>query len=321
MPPKRKVNNNDTTPNTEKKVKKSTAFVAFDPSLPNNMTFPDPLVISDEDKKTPGCVTIASYNVASLNACIKKGFNKYIDAEDADIVCIQETKVNAPVSTAVNDKVYKYRYWAFEEKKGYGGIAVFSKHKPSQVIYGLEGYESISRGRVILLTYPSFTLIACYSPNAGDKLVRLGEKQTFDAAMEKQIRSLQQKGIPVIWTGDLNVAHEPDDLARPDSNERSAGYTIEERTDFTKILSPYEKDPSVPGLVDSWRYLHPNAKGHYTYFSYRFRCREKLLGWRLDYFCLTPDLLPKMINSSIRYEVWGASDHVPIVLLLKDVSF
>jgi exodeoxyribonuclease III len=119
---------------------------------------------------------------------------------------------------------------------------------------------------------------------------------------------------------DLNVAHTPDDLAKPETNERSAGFTIEERTDFTKILSAYDKDPTLPGLVDSWRHLNPDVKGHFTYFGYRFRCREKLLGWRLDYFCLTPDLLPHLAGSKIRHELWGASDHVPLVLLLKDVK-
>ncbi|KAI8342003.1 Endonuclease/exonuclease/phosphatase [Chlamydoabsidia padenii] len=282
------------------------------------MTFPNPVVINDQDKK--GTITIASYNVASLNACIKKGFHDYVKAEDADILCIQETKVNAPLSTAVNDKVYKYRYWAFEEKKGYGGVAIFSKYKPSQVVYGLPGYESQSRGRVITATFASFTLICCYSPNAGEKLVRLSNKQKFDEMMEAHIRALQLKGESVIWAGDLNVAHTRDDLAKPDTNERSAGFTIEERTDFTKILSPYDKDTAVPGLIDSWRHLHPDVKGQFSYFGYRFRCREKLIGWRLDYFCLTPDLLPHLVASKIRHELWGASDHVPIVLLLKDVK-
>ncbi|CAO3591995.1 unnamed protein product [Absidia cylindrospora] len=319
MAPKRKTDTAE-APVLEKKAKKSTAFVPINPTLPKNMTFPDPVVIDDQDKQVDGCITISSYNVSSLNACIKKGFHNYIQAEDADIVCLQETKVNAPVSTAVDDKVYKYRYWSFEEKKGYGGIAVFSKHKPSQVTYGLPGHETKTRGRVITLKFSSFSLICCYSPNAGEKLVRLSEKQKFDKVMESHIRTLQQNGESIIWAGDLNVAHTPDDLAKPQTNERTAGFTLEERTDFTNILSPYEKDTTIPGLVDSWRHLHPNTKGHFTYYSYRFRCREKLIGWRLDYFCLTPDLLPKMINSTIRHDLWGASDHVPIVLLLKGVS-
>ncbi|CAO3613966.1 unnamed protein product [Cunninghamella blakesleeana] len=307
-----------TTTTVTKKAK--AVWEPFDPSLPNNLKFPEKVVIDDQDKKE-GTVTIASFNVASLQACIKKGFHDYVKAEDPDILCIQETKVNAPVSTAVDDKVYKYRYWAFEEKKGYGGVAIFSKYKPSKITYGLPKYNHQSKGRVITLTFPSFTLIGTYVPNAGNELVRLPERQVFNDHMEKYIRDFQKENIPVILCGDLNVAHTADDLARPDTNQRSAGFTIEERTDFTKLLSPYENDKTIPGLIDSWRHLNPEQKGHYTYYSYRFKCREKLIGWRLDYFCLTPDLLPKVVNSKIRHELWGASDHVPLILILKDVTF
>ncbi|ORX56403.1 hypothetical protein DM01DRAFT_1285317 [Hesseltinella vesiculosa] len=279
---------------------------------------PEPLKIDDPDK-TKDVITIASFNIASLNASIKKGFNRYIDAEDADIVCVQETKVNAPHSTAVDDKVYKYRYWAFEEKKGYGGVAVFSKHKPSKVTYGLPDYQEQSKGRVITLTFESFTLINTYVPNAGAELVRLPERRVFNDHMEKYLRSFQKEGTPVIWAGDLNVAHTSIDLARPSTNERSAGFTIEERTDFSKILSPSEV-ASLPGLIDTWRHTHPEQQGHYTYYSYRFKCREKRIGWRLDYFIMSPEFLDHMVASKIRHECWGASDHVPLVLLLKDVK-
>ncbi|KAI8062445.1 Endonuclease/exonuclease/phosphatase [Gongronella butleri] len=325
MPPKRKAAAAAATATVETvekpapKKAKGKVWVPFDPSLPKNTKMPDPLEIKDEDKKE-GVLTIASYNVAGLNASIKKGFSTYINAEDADIVCLQEHKVNAPLSTAVDDKVYKYRYWAFDEKKGYAGVAVFSKYKPSEITYGLPGYESNTRGRVISLTFPSFTLINTYVPNAGAELVRLGERQIFNGHMEKYIRSLQKKGVSVVWTGDLNVAHTRDDLARPDTNQRSAGFTIEERTDFSKILSASEDDASLPGLIDTWRYSNPEQKGHYTYYSFRFQARLKLIGWRLDYFCVTPDLLDKMVASKIRHECWGASDHVPLVLLLKDVT-
>lgn len=119
---------------------------------------------------------------------------------------------------------------------------------------------------------------------------------------------------------DLNVAHTPNDLARPETNQRSAGFTIEERTDFDKVLNPSKEDDSLPGLIDTWRHFHPEQKGHYTYYGYRFKCREKLMGWRLDYFVTTPDLLDKIVSSEIRHEAWGASDHVPLVLTLKDVE-
>ncbi|KAI9029921.1 Endonuclease/exonuclease/phosphatase [Phycomyces nitens] len=287
----------------------------LDPSLPNNKTFPETF---DFPEKPEGTIKISSYNVASLNASVKKGFNKYVDSEDADILCIQETKVNSPVSTAVNDKVYKYRYWSYEDKKGYGGTAIFSKYKPLSVSYGVPGYEAKSRGRVITLSFPSFVIIACYVLNAGDKLKSLDERRVFNTHMEKYIRTLQKDKKSVIWCGDLNVAHTADDLARPKTNERSAGFTIEERTDFSKVLTP--SSDGLPGLIDTWRHLHPDTKGHYTYYSYRFSCRDKLLGWRLDYFVITPDLLDKVVSCDIRHEAWGASDHVPLVLVLKDVK-
>ncbi|KAG2191689.1 hypothetical protein INT46_005390 [Mucor plumbeus] len=296
--------------------KKTAAWEPFDPSLPNNMAFPTQF---DIPSKPENSIKIVSYNVAGLAACIKKGFNTYVDAEDADILCIQEHKQNAPLSTAVNDKVYKHRYWAIDEKKGYAGVAIFSKFKPTKVVYGIPGFETTTRGRVLSLTFPSFTLIGCYVPNAGDKLIRLPQRQVFNNHMEKYIRSLQKEGKPVVWTGDLNVAHTADDLARPDTNQRSAGFTIEERTDFDKILNESEED-KLPGLIDTWRHFHPDQKGHYTYYGYRFKCREKLMGWRLDYFVTTPDLIDNIISSEIRHEAWGASDHVPLILTLGNVN-
>ncbi|KAI8887982.1 hypothetical protein K501DRAFT_174208 [Backusella circina FSU 941] len=312
---------NDTTEKAPKKVKapaKKKVWEPFDPSLPNNKTFPETFTIPTKPEDS---ITIASYNVASLRACITKGFNRYVDAEDADIICLQETKLNEPLSTAVNDKVYKYRYWAFDEKKGYAGVAVFSKYKPSSVVRGIPKFEETTRGRVITLHFDdNFVLIACYVPNAGDKLVRLPQRQVFNDHMEKYIRSLQKEGKSVIWTGDLNVAHTANDLAKPETNERSAGFTIEERTDFSKVLDKSTDGDDLPGLIDTWRHFNPDQKGHYTYFSYRFNAREKLMGWRLDYFTVTPDLMDKVVSSEIRHEAWGASDHVPLTLTLKDIK-
>ncbi|KAG0172942.1 hypothetical protein DFQ28_008498 [Apophysomyces sp. BC1034] len=305
------------TKKTIKKAKVTETAMESVSSLPNNTKFPEAFSFPE---KTEGTLTIASYNVASLRASIQKGFNKYVDAENADILCVQETKVNAPLSTAVDDKVYKYRYWSHEEKKGYGGTAIFSKVKPQSVTYGIPGYEAKSRGRVISLTFSSFVLIACYVPNAGDKLVRLPERQVFNDHMEKYIRSLQKEGKSVIWAGDLNVAHTEIDLARPKTNQRSAGFTIEERTDFSKVLEKSTDEDGHPGLIDTWRHFHPDTTGHYSYYSFRFKCREKLLGWRLDYFVVTPDLLDKVLSSEMRHEAWGASDHIPIVLTLKDIK-
>ncbi|KAI8993642.1 Endonuclease/exonuclease/phosphatase [Pilobolus umbonatus] len=304
----------ETTPKKTKKAKSVSG--PLDPTVPNNTVFPTTITIPEHPE---GAIKIASYNVAGLAACIKKGFKKYVDAEDPDILCLQETKLNEPSSTAVNDKVYKYRYWNISSRKGYAGVAVFSKFKPSSVVYGIPGHEEASRGRVLTLNFSSFTLINCYIPNAGANLVNLPMRQVFDGHMEEYLRSFQRKKIPVIWAGDLNVAHTPDDLARPDTNHKSAGFTDEERADFTKILSPSED--GLPGLIDTWRHLHPEVKGHYTFYGYRFNCRGKLLGWRLDYFTVTPDLMDKVVSSEIRQEVWGASDHVPLVLTLKDITF
>ncbi|KAI7855233.1 Endonuclease/exonuclease/phosphatase [Circinella umbellata] len=300
-----------------KKPKKKATWEPFDPTVPNNTKFPETLKFPETPK---GSIKIASYNVGGLNSCLKKGFKEYVNAEDPDVLCLQETKVNQPVSTAVDDKVYKYRYWAYDDKKGYSGVAVFSKYKPEKVEYGLPKYDDGSRGRVISLYFPAFTVVACYVPNAGDKLKNLERRQTFNGHMEKFIRSLQKEGRAVIWTGDLNVAHTRKDIARPDTNQRSAGFTIEERTDFDRLLATSTDGNDLPGLIDTWRHFHPETEGHYTYYSYRFQCRTKLIGWRLDYFVVTPDLMDKIVESEIRQIAWGASDHVPLVLVLKDVN-
>ncbi|KAI8579837.1 hypothetical protein K450DRAFT_174538 [Umbelopsis ramanniana AG] len=282
---------------TPKKQKKSTAFVPFDPSVPTNTTMPDTY---DFLAAPPGGVKLASYNVNSLKAAMRKGYSNYVKAENADVLCLQETKVNEPVPDAVDDKVYKYRYWSYEDKKGYAGTALFSKVKPSQVVYGIPGHEASSRGRVITAHFKDFVMVACYIPNAGEGLKNLDSRMVFNTHMEKYLRGLQQDGKRVIWTG-------------------SAGFTVEERTDFTKLLTDSE-DPKLPAMIDTWRRLHPTTKGHYTYYGYRFNCRSKLLGWRLDYFVITPDLEDRVIESEIRQTAYGASDHVPIVLVLRDTE-
>ncbi|KAI9282321.1 Endonuclease/exonuclease/phosphatase [Sporodiniella umbellata] len=297
-----------------KKVKttapKKGAWEPFDPSIPNNTTFPTSLNFPPQADNT---LKLASYNVASLAASIKKGFLKYVKAENPDILCIQETKMNQKPISSVSKEDYPYQYWSFSDKKGYAGVAVFSKREPKSVSYELPGNSE--KGRVITLQFEKTVFISSYVPNAGDKLVRLNERRVFNQAMEDHIRGFQKESKSVIWAGDLNVAHTAMDLARPETNERSAGFTIEERTDMTKILTEKEGQPA---LIDTWRHLHPEQKGHYTYYSYRFKCREKRMGWRLDYFIITPDLLDRLVESDIRHEVWGASDHVPIIMTLKE---
>lgn len=202
MPPKRKSDPKATDSPPQDKAsapkRKKKEWVPFDPTVPTNTKMPDDL----KYPKTPkGAIKLASFNVSGLNASLKKGFKQYIEAEDADIVCLQETKVNVPLSGAVDDKVYKYRYWAHHDKKGYAGVAVFSKFKPTSVTYGLPNYDDGSRGRVITLTFPSFVFISCYVPNAGNELVRLPERRVFNDHMEKYIRNFQKEKKPVVWAG------------------------------------------------------------------------------------------------------------------------
>jgi len=252
---------------------------------------------------------IVSYNVGSLNASIKKGFKKYLEAENPDIICIQETKLNAP-SHEISKKDYPYQYWTFSSvKKGYSGCAVFSKIKPLDVQYGIGAPKFDEEGRNLVLEFEKYYLIATYVPNAGNKLVRLDFKQEYNATIEKFFKKLEEKK-PIIWAGDLNVSHQKIDLAKPDSNLRSAGFTIEERTDFTRILS------SNPPRIDTFRHFHPKDQT-YSYFSFRFNCHAKNIGWRLDYFVVSEKLMPQIKDSIIRTKCYGASDHVPICLIMK----
>ncbi|CAG8458327.1 12789_t:CDS:10 [Ambispora leptoticha] len=280
-------------------------------TIPNNTTMPKQLVFP---AKPEGTVKFVSWNVSGLKASLKKGFKFYVQAEDPDILCLQETKINEPMYDIVDGEKYKCREWGFEDKKGYGGIAIFSKIEPISKTYGLPTHPKpdITKGRIITLEFPTLYYVACYVPNAGEKLVRLKEKIEWDNAMEKYLRELDAKK-PVIWAGDLNVAHKEIDLARPESNSKTAGFTREERQDFEKILNGGEDK-----FIDTWRHFHPDTKGVYTYYSYRFQARVKGIGWRLDYHVVSERLLDRVVESEMRSECWGASDHIPLVLLLKD---
>jgi len=304
---KRKIDNNETTStNLIKKVKKTTANKKEDKPLLNPVLGTD---FDFEPIDTEKEMKIVSYNVGSLNASLKKGFKNYLEAENPDIICIQETKVNAPTHD-ISRKDYPYQYWTFSTvKKGYSGCAVFSKIKPLSVEYGIGCAKFDDEGRNLVLEFENYYLIATYVPNAGNKLVRLDFKQEYSSTIEKFFKKLEEKK-PIIWAGDLNVAHQKIDLAKPDSNLRSAGYTIEERTDFTRILS------SNPPRIDTFRHFHPKDQ-IYSYFSYRFNCHAKNIGWRLDYFVVSEKLLPQIKDSLIRTKCYGASDHVPICLIMK----
>ncbi|KAK3817923.1 MAG: Endonuclease/exonuclease/phosphatase, partial [Linnemannia elongata] len=278
-----------------------------------NTTMPDPLVLP----KTPdGCVKITSWNVSGLNSSLKKGFKTYITAEDADVICIQEHKVQQPLLNLVDPKVYPFSWWGFEEKKGYAGVAMFCKTKPINVTAGLPTHPNpaCTKGRIVTLEYPTCFILGCYVPNAGQGLVRLKERMVWDKAMKAWLLDLKSKGKQIIWTGDLNVCHLPIDLRNPGSNTASAGFTPEERAGFSAILK--EGD-----LVDTFREIQgtgEEAVGQYSYFSYRFQCRVKGIGWRLDYFVTDQQMYKeRLVESVIREECYGASDHVPVVLVIK----
>ncbi|KAF9193048.1 hypothetical protein BGZ51_004281 [Haplosporangium sp. Z 767] len=279
-----------------------------------NTVMPNPLVLP----KTPeGCVKITSWNVSGLNASLKKGFKTYINAENADVICLQEHKVNQPLLNLVDPKIYPFSWWGFEkDKKGYAGVAMFSKTTPISVTEGLPTHPnpSCTKGRLVTLEYPTCFLIGCYVPNAGQGLVRLKERMVWDVAMRDWLMQLKAKGKQIIWTGDLNVCHKPIDLRNPSTNTMSAGFTKEERAGFSEILEKVD-------LVDTFREIQgesDDAGGQYSYFSYRFQCRIKGIGWRLDYFVTDKEMYKdRVVESVIREECYGASDHVPVVLVVK----
>ncbi|CAG8505526.1 7503_t:CDS:2 [Paraglomus occultum] len=264
-------------------------------------------------KKQEDTIKFASWNVSGLTAAMKKGFETYMDAEDADILCLQETKVKGPLEISSITDRYPHRWWAIGDKKGHGGVAVFSKLEPISVTFGVATHSDVeyTKSRVITLEFSDFYYVACYIPNSGTKLKNLAARMEWDIAMDKYLRQLDEKK-PLIWAGDLNVAHTTIDLARPSTNSKTAGFTAEERADFEKFLNG-----GAQKFVDTWRHFHQETKGVYTYYSYRYNCRTKGIGWRLDYHVVSERLLDRIILSEIRSECYGASDHVPIVMILK----
>ena len=250
---------------------------------------------------------IASFNVNGIRAIIKKYFLEDFKKLDADILVIEETKY-----TDQGDNKFPfeqegyYLYWTNSEvKKGYSGVAIYSKIKPLSIHYGLEDTKYDDEGRVITLEFEKFYLVGCYVPNSGEELKRLDFRMQFEDDLLKYLKDLDDKK-PVIYTGDLNVAHMPIDLKNPQSNTRSAGYTIEERNAFTRLLDN--------GFIDTFRYLYPNTV-KYSWWSYRFRAREKGIGWRIDYFVVSKRIISLVKDSEIRNDIYG-SDHCPITLLI-----
>ena len=239
-----------------------------------------------------------SWNVNGLRACMQKGFLDFFKEINADFFCIQETKMQEG-QLDLNFDGYHY-YMNSAIKKGYSGTLIYAKEKPLNVIYGInEKYND--EGRVITLEYPTFYLINAYVPNAQDGLKRIEYRETFEDDLREYLLSLDK---PIIYCGDLNVAHNPIDLKNPKANEQNAGYSIQERTKFTTLLNS--------GFIDTFRYLYPD-KVIYSWWSYRFNARANNAGWRIDYFLISDILKEKIIDSKIHTNVFG-SDHCPIEL-------
>jgi exodeoxyribonuclease-3 len=248
---------------------------------------------------------LISWNVNGLRAIQKKGFEEYVSSCDADIFCLQETKLQ---EDQISLSLPNYHlYWSFAEKKGYSGTALFSKTEPIDVSTGI-GHPLDNEGRTVTAEFEDFYVVSCYTPNSQSELARLDVRMDWDEAFRAYVSSLKDmKGV--IVCGDLNVAHNPIDLKNPKANERNAGYTIEERQQFTKLLEA--------GFIDTFRLLYPEKTDAYSWWSYRFRAREKNAGWRIDYWLVSEDLKDRVEDSTIDTEVMG-SDHAPVILDLQD---
>ncbi len=245
---------------------------------------------------------LISWNVNGIRACMGKGFIDFFNEADADIFCLQETKCQEGQVTL--ELPGYHQYWNYAEKKGYSGTAIFTKQEPVSVSYGIGVDEFDHEGRVITLEFEQFYMITVYVPNSQDGLKRLDWRMAWEDEFLKYIKSLDEKK-PVIYCGDLNVAHEEIDIKNPASNRRNAGFTDEERQKMTTILTS--------GFVDSFRFFYPDQEQIYSWWSYRFHAREKNIGWRIDYFICSDSLKPALTDSKILTEVYG-SDHCPIEL-------
>ena len=240
-----------------------------------------------------------SWNVNGFRACLNKGFGDFFKNEDADFFCIQETKMQ-PGQAEFEPYGY-FQYWYSAKKKGYSGTAVFTKHEPLSVSYGLGVEEHDHEGRAITLEYEDFYLLCVYTPNAQRELARLSYRMEWEDALREYMKKLDSKK-PVIYCGDLNVAHEEIDLKNPKTNHFSAGFSDEERGKFTELLNS--------GFADTFRSLYPDEV-KYSWWSYMFKSREKNVGWRIDYFVVSDRILEKVRDSFILNEIMG-SDHCPV---------
>ena len=245
---------------------------------------------------------LISWNVNGIRACVQKGFLDFFNEVDADIFCIQESKLQ---EGQINLELEGYhQYWNYAEKKGYSGTAIFTKKEPISVYYGLGIEEHDREGRVITLEFEDFYMITVYTPNSQNGLARLDYRMKWEEDFKNYLKNLE-KTKPVIVCGDLNVAHKEIDLKNPTTN---AGFTDEEREKFTELLNA--------GFIDTFRYFYPDTKGIYSWWSYRFNARKNNAGWRIDYFITSESLKDRLESAKIHTEILG-SDHCPVELIIK----
>ena len=248
---------------------------------------------------------LISWNVNGLRACVGKGFYESLAALDADVVCLQETKLQAgQIDLALEG--YE-TYWNYADKKGYSGTAIFTRRHPLSVTYGLGIDLHDHEGRIITAEFESFYLVTAYVPNSQDELRRLDYRQQWDKDLRAYLKELETRK-PVVLCGDLNVAHREIDLKNPKSNRRNAGFTDEEREGFQQLLDA--------GFVDTFRHFYPDQTDIYSWWSYRFRAREKNAGWRIDYFVVSEALRPQLVSAAIHTEIFG-SDHCPVEVVIE----
>lgn len=248
---------------------------------------------------------LVSWNVNGLRACLGKGFMDYFAASEADVFCLQETKLQ---EGQVELELPGYhQYWNYAEKKGYSGTAIFTRQEPLSVRYGVGVEELDHEGRLITLDFPQCFVVTCYTPNAQDGLKRIDHRMAWDDAFRQYLQELDREK-PVLACGDLNVAHNEIDLKNPGPNRGNAGFSDQERGKFSELLAA--------GFTDSFRYLYPDATGCYSWWSYRFNARKNNAGWRIDYWLLSDRLREQVEEATIETEIFG-SDHCPVTLTLQ----
>lgn len=248
---------------------------------------------------------LISWNVNGIRACVEKGFLDYFKKVDAEIFCIQESKLQKNQIDLQLEGYYQF--WSYADKKGYSGTAIFTKIEPISCSYGINIEEHDHEGRVITLEFADFYFVTVYTPNSQDKLARLDYRMQWEDDFRAYIKKIDEIK-PVILCGDLNVAHKEIDLKNPKNNRRNAGFTDEERNKFTELLKA--------GFIDTYRYFYPDKEGMYSWWSYRFNARANNAGWRIDYFCVSERFKDRFVSADIHTQILG-SDHCPIELVIK----